>query len=198
MRALRRAGGRRPSLLLQFAVISLVLIAGAGIVLAVVFGWSALKPRTANTGDSGTAATETVPPGGEAEIPVVVEPDVLPDSPPPVVIEGDVGVLLMRANSYVREAIAPSDESSIVGRRLSSPPGDNAIEIYQQVLRLDENNVDARQGLARIADFYESKARAALERGSITGCNLLAESGLFADPDRATLIALRDKECVPQ
>ncbi|MBL0042101.1 MAG: serine/threonine protein kinase [Xanthomonadales bacterium] len=163
-------------------------LAGGGALIVAVLAWSMFGRKPVENVDSPVAP----------DPPVVVTDPVVPDAPPPIVIEGDVGSLLAKANGYVREAIAPSDESSVIGRKLSSPPGDNAIEIYQQVLRLDAGNAEATQGLARIADFYESKARAALDRGSITGCNLLAESGLMADPARIALQVLRDKDCVAQ
>ncbi len=156
---------------------------GAGVLVIAVVAWSKLRAPT-------LVAEPVVP-----VVPVMVDPQPV-DAPP--VIEGDVQSLLARASGYVREAIVPSGESTLVGRKLSSPPGDNAIEIYQQVLRLDPGNSEANEGLIRIADFYESKARAALDRGSVTGCNLLAEAGLLAVPERPALLTLRDRECPAQ
>jgi hypothetical protein len=163
-------------------------LGGAGALVAAIGAWMLLKPADAPVAPPVVVAPTTPDENGE---------DGVPDSPPPV-IEGDVGTLLARADGYVREAIAPVGESVVVGRKLTSPPGDNAIEIYQQVLRLDPENTQATEGLRRIADFFESKARAALDRRSIAGCNLLAESGLLAEPARESLIALREKECAVQ
>lgn len=173
-------------------------VAGGGLLVAAVLAWSMFgrKPADADANPSGETAAAIVDDGGPAPTPPVEE--LLADAPPPVAIEGDVGTLLARANDYVRNAIAPSDESVIPGRKLASPPGDNAIELYQQVLRLDPGNAAATQGLLRIADFYESKALAAKDRGSIVGCGSLAETGLLADPDRPSLKRLRDKDCVMQ
>ncbi|HQW80907.1 MAG TPA: protein kinase [Pseudomonadota bacterium] len=165
-------------------------LVGGGTLIVAAVGWSIFGGKLVDGGK--VTPVEPDPPVIVAEDPIIA------DAPPPIIIAGDVGSLLAKAHGYVREAIAPSDESSVIGRKLSSPPGDNAIEIYQQVLRLDAGNAEAVQGLARIADFYESKARAALDRGSITGCNLLAESGLSADPTRTSLRVLRDKHCIAQ
>jgi len=166
--------------------------------LLLAFGLGSLINRRADDGDSSATSSGPNIPLAPATDPVAVDDPTALNQQAPVMIEGDVGVLLARANGYVREGIAPSDESSIVGRHLSSPTGDNAIEIYQQVLRMDIGNAEATQGLARIADFYESKARSALDRGTITGCNLLAESGLIAEPGRTSLIKLRDVDCAPK
>ena len=168
---------------------------GAGIVLAAVFGWSAMKPRTANTGDRGTAATETVPLGGEAEIPVVVEPDVLPDSPPPVVIEGDVGTLLAKANDFVAIGLLEN------GRRLtpqSAAPGNNAVDLYRRVLELDPGNAAATEGLRRIADYFESRAKQILDRGGPNAdvvCNSILENAVLAEPARASVLRMLENEC---
>ncbi|MBI2399401.1 MAG: protein kinase [Xanthomonadales bacterium] len=161
------------------------VLVGPLLLVVAVAGWALLRRSTPLV----VTDVPAVPVPAE-----VAEPTPVDMAP---VIEGDIDSLLAKANAYVREAIVPSGESTVVGRKLSSPPGDNAIEIYQQVLRLDPQNDAARSGLARIADFYESKARAALDRGSVTGCNLLAESGLLAEPERASLQALRERECPP-
>ena len=173
-------------------------VAGGGVLVVALLVWS-MFGRTPADADASPPGEPTVANGdGEDPASTLAVVDPLPDAPPPIAIEGDVGTLLARANDYVRNAIAPTDENVIPGRKLASPPGDNAIELYQQVLRLDPGNAEATQGLLRIADFYESKALAAKDRGSIAGCGSLAETGLLADPGRASLKRLRDKDCVMQ
>ncbi len=166
--------------------------------LLLAFGLGSLINRRADGGDGSVTPSESDKPVVQTNDPVAVDDTTAIDQQAPVVIEGDVGALIAKANGYVREGIAPSDESRSVGRKLLVPVGDNAAEIYQQVLRMDPGNTEARQGLARIADFYESKARSMLDRGLITSCEVLARDGLVAEPERASLIKLRDVDCAPQ
>ncbi len=166
-------------------------VAGAAALL-LAFGLGGFINRRVDGGDGSMTPSEPDKPVVQANDPVSVDDTTAVDQPTPVVIEGDVGSLLAKANGYVAVGLLQN------GRRLSSPIGDNAIEIYQQVLRMDAGNAEAKQGLARIADYYESKAVSLLDRGVITGCYSLAVIGQSADPDRASLIKLRDVTCAPQ
>ncbi len=112
------------------------------------------------------------------------------DESAPLLIEGDVGTLLSKAREYVEIGLTTGS-----GRRLSSPPGDNAIDIYRAVLKQDPGNVDAVNGLERIADFYERRALGLRDRGLPTGCQAVAVVGLAAAPDRASLRALHEGGC---
>ena len=49
--------------------------------------------------------------------------------------------------------------------RLMSPAGDNAYAIYQQILKMDPNNADAKRGLTNIAQRYVSMADRAIDGG---------------------------------
>ncbi len=49
--------------------------------------------------------------------------------------------------------------------RLSTPPGDNAVDTFQQVLALEPGNTSALSGLARVADRYAVLTRAAIREG---------------------------------
>jgi hypothetical protein len=96
----------------------------------------------------------------------------------------DVAGLLAQAREYVRVGIIER------GRRLASPPGDNAIDLYLRVLSIDADNAEAQAGLTQIAEFYESKAKAAYDRGIYASSMVLAEEGLRAAPDSASLTRL--------
>ena len=166
---------------------------GGGVLVTAVVAWSMFgrKPTDADASAPGEPAVAVTEGGDPA--PTVVEP--IPDAPPPLTIEGDPGTLLARANEYVRAAIAPTDETRMLGRKLASPPGDNAIELYQQVLRLDPGNAEATGGLQRIADLLADRAQHALDLGAKTGCAFLVEDGLRAVPGHAGLLALQKKGC---
>jgi hypothetical protein len=114
------------------------------------------------------------------------------DGAPALLIEGDVGTLLAKARQYLETGLVSN------GRRFTSPPGDNATDIYKAVLVQDPGNVEASNGLQRVADFYEARARSMLDRGIIVGCAALADEGLKAAPGRQSLLDLRAKECKSQ
>jgi hypothetical protein len=60
------------------------------------------------------------------------------------------------------------------------------------VTAVEPDNPDARAGLGQIAAFFESKAKAAYDRGFYTGAMVLAEQGLRADDSSASLQTLRE------
>lgn len=77
------------------------------------------------------------------------------------------------------------------GEKMSFPPGDNAIDMFQEVLKRDPANARAMQGLQKIAAFYANGAQSALKNGLYTGADVLVESGLRADPKNAQLLQLK-------
>ena len=79
------------------------------------------------------------------------------------------------------------------GRRLASPEGDCAVDLYKRVLTVEPENPDALAGLNQSAAFFESKAKAAYDRGFYTGAMVLAEQGLRAEENSASLQKLRDE-----
>jgi hypothetical protein len=58
------------------------------------------------------------------------------------------------------------------------------------VQSIDRDNAEARAGLEQIAAFYESKSKAAFDRGIYEGSLVLAEEGLRAEPGNASLLRL--------
>jgi hypothetical protein len=60
-----------------------------------------------------------------------------------------------------------SAEEDIKALRLTSPKNNNAFEKYQQVLKLDENNEVAKQGVLSISDKYVSLAYGAMESNKL-------------------------------
>lgn len=98
----------------------------------------------------------------------------------------DTPTLLARAGGYLQQGLSSGD-----GRHFAFPDGDNAIDLFREVIRRDPGNRVAAQGLARIAAFYEKGARSMLERGlDSTGADLV-EKGLRAQPDNAELRKLK-------
>jgi len=97
---------------------------------------------------------------------------VAPQPPPPEVVEG------------LRTAQRQIDED-----RLITPPGDNALESYQAVLRKTPGNGEALAGIDRIAAIYAHWAQIAEEKGSPARARRYIEKALIAKPDDPTLLA---------
>jgi hypothetical protein len=155
----------------------------AAVLLLAVGGWLAL---------GGKPAPQPAPAPAPVAEPVAPAPQpVEPPSEVPVTdLTGgaagpqDVAGLLATAQEYVRTGIVER------GRRLAAPPGDNAIDLYLRVLQLEPGNASAEAGLQQIADYYESKSKAAFDRGSYAGSMVLAEEGLRARPGDPRLAKL--------
>jgi serine/threonine-protein kinase PpkA len=152
----------------------------AAAVLAVaVIGWFVFGGKT------------TAPPSDPPVVVTPTQPDTTPTVDPPTVpvtdlgggttSSDDVGGLIARANEYMKIGLVEN------GRRISSPPGDCAVDLYLRALSIDANNPEAKAGLGQIAAYYESKAKAAYDRGIFNGSMVLAEQGLKADPGNAAL-----------
>lgn len=165
-------------------------VGGGGTLLVAVLGWSQWAQRPAPL----PPMQESVSVGPGTEATGQVDPI---DSPAPAIGEAveDVDDLLARAREYVEVGLIES------GRRLTwiqTESPDNAVDLYRRVLELDPGNAAATAGLARIADFFESKAKQVLDRGSPNAnvtCNTILESAQLAEPDRASVRRLLENEC---
>lgn len=68
------------------------------------------------------------------------------------------------------------------------PVGNNALEKYQQVLKLCPSNEEAKNGLFKIAEFYKNKAKSSLIIGNIERCKKHIDNALRAVPNDSDLI----------
>ncbi|MFA5684528.1 MAG: serine/threonine-protein kinase [Lysobacteraceae bacterium] len=75
------------------------------------------------------------------------------------------------------------------GRKLTSPSGDSAVDLYRKVLDIEAGNARALEGLAVIGEYYRQRSETMCERQLWGNCRILAEEGLKAQPDDG---ALRD------
>jgi hypothetical protein len=162
------------------------LYAGIGAAAAVLVGvgvWLLLREPAGSTANSGTTTTESnqstqqtepVDTTGEQGTTSVAITTTQLDA-------NDIPAVIARAQEYIKVGMLEN------GRRLASPDGDCAVDLLHHVLSLDPDNADAQAGLNQIAAFFESKAKAAYDRGFFSGSMILAEQGLRADPTSASL-----------
>ena len=103
---------------------------------------------------------------------------------------GDVEQMLTQADEYTKYGTTSEEDP---GRHLNDSTNPNAIELYQKVLRLQPENQQAKQGLHTIALYFLDKAQQLCARGMAGGCQLVAESGLKAEPDNEELKKLEQQ-----
>lgn len=97
----------------------------------------------------------------------------------------DMPTLISKANEYLAYGVKN------FGEKLDFPPGDNAIDMYREVIRRDSSNADAKQGLTQIAGYYEQAAHDALKQGLYTATDEFIDKGLRADPNSENLAKLK-------
>jgi serine/threonine protein kinase len=93
------------------------------------------------------------------------------------------------------EELLRKAEQYLANSRLSEPKGENAFELYQQVLNLEPEQAQAIQGLHKIAENYAQRA----ERESNSAKALLwVNKGLKVLPTHAALLNLQKVLTAPQ
>jgi len=161
------------------------LVAALAVLIAVAMAvavWRWPQPGAA-TAPPKTATPDITTPGTP---PASGSTEPVPDPSANGLDQRDTATLLARASGYLDAGLKSED-----GRHLSFPDGDNAIDLFREVIKRDAGNVAAAQGLARIAAFYARGARSAYERGFNAVTDDLIEKGLRAAPDDKALLKLK-------
>lgn len=78
-------------------------------------------------------------------------------------------------------------------KRITSPPGDNAVDYYRAILRQQADDQAAQSALRRIAADYANTARQWLDRGNLEQANSAVLRGLQALPGDPELTRLRER-----
>ncbi|MGX5173763.1 protein kinase domain-containing protein [Aliikangiella sp. IMCC44653] len=84
-------------------------------------------------------------------------------------------------------------EQALLNRRLSSPAEKNAIYYYQEVLKLDESNQAAQDGLQKVADAYEILIEQAVAERSFSKAKAFQARFNSLSQDKLKQAALRQK-----
>lgn len=93
------------------------------------------------------------------------------------------------AASALSELLARADAALARGA-LSSPPAENAADLYRQVLQRDASNAHARQGLQRVADDLLTGAEQAFLGGRIEEAARLTDAARAIEPDNVRVTFL--------
>ena len=100
------------------------------------------------------------------------------------------GVVGGKRQKTVRELLARA-EQAVAADRLTTPKGNNAYQLYREVLALEPQNVAAHQGLAAIAERYADMADAAFREMRLPTANKFCRQGLAIDPQNPRLRQLQ-------
>jgi len=168
----------------KFSTGAMAAIAVGVLVAVVAVGWFVMR-RNPSTPPDNTPTTTTQP----------VNPTIVPTQQPAqthdenqataAIMKLDMPTLLSRGDEYLAYG------QKNFGEKLDFPPGENAIDMYHEVLRRESSNAQARNGLSQIAAYYEKAARDALKNGLFTATDEFIDKGLRADPNNQTLTSLK-------
>jgi hypothetical protein len=160
------------------------LYAGIGAAVAVLVGvgaWLLLR-GPADPGQTTTTTTENTQATQQTEAVTQGEGESMSTPITTAQLDAnDIPAVLARAQEYIKVGMLEN------GRRLASPDGDCAVDLLHHVLSLEPDNAEAAAALSQIASFFESKSKAAYDRGFYSGSMILAEQGLRADPTSSSL-----------
>jgi serine/threonine protein kinase len=164
----------------------LMIGAGAAVLLiAAVIGWRLMHTSTPTVAQPVQTTNE--PPRTETPTPPPPPPPQLPteNAASAALAKLDLPTLLVRGQEYLAYG------QKNYGEKMDFPPGENAIDMFHEVLKRDSANAQAAQGLAQVGVFFEQAARGALKNGLYTATDEFIEKGLRADPNNAGLQKLK-------
>ena len=106
--------------------------------------------------------------------------------PPKLKASSNTNVSQQQLNTWLQQA-----QGHLDANRLSSPKGNNALELYQRVLSINPDNQNAQDGLIRIADNYFELASNAIDEGKISKARTYVKRGLEVVKNHEDLLTLK-------
>ena len=97
-----------------------------------------------------------------------------------------------RREQLLNELLAKA-RSQMSASRYTQPESNNAYETFEQIIAIDADNDEAREGLKQIAQHFENNARIKVVNKEFEHSLTLVEEGLKAAPRHAGLLALREE-----
>lgn len=96
------------------------------------------------------------------------------------------------ASARVTDLIARA-EHAFVEKRLTKPQDNNALSLFRQVLDIEPDNAAAKQGIAKIAGYFERQARNNIQQGNISRTGQYLDTLATIDPTISSLDQLRSE-----
>jgi len=88
-------------------------------------------------------------------------------------------------------ALLRKADRQFVASRLTEPRGDNALQSYREILRMDPSNEQAKKGVHMIVQHYELLAEDHQQSGSLQEALALVDEALKVEPGDGSLLAQR-------
>ncbi|MEQ1620936.1 MAG: serine/threonine-protein kinase [Methylococcales bacterium] len=113
---------------------------------------------------------------------------------PPTVIEAPKVVITLSAEQQqqIKDLLELAAIHFDVGY-LTAPTGSNALWAYQEILKIDPYNIQAVDGINKIADALEQQAWEAYEKNDRSDAMKKTQEGLEANPTHKGLLSLKEK-----
>ncbi len=172
MGTVRQLARERPGRLVLISVVAGVLVFAASTAALLMIKKNSRQPPTVSTSRNNPAPLARQP----QQIPVS---NVTPAAPAAV----DTAGMLSRYLAVAQGAYSAG--------RLTSPPGNNALEYYQSALRLQQNNAEALLGIERINITLETRVTKALRDSDAAAAAQALDELQQARPDAPQLAGLR-------
>ncbi len=109
-----------------------------------------------------------------------------------IILEETNAIADPEARQKVETLLETAEIHFLVGR-LVEPPGSSALDAYRQVLESHNNNKQAHEGVAKIADHYEKVARKSLAMGDKVKAGEMVKKGLMVVPSHIGLEDLKSQ-----
>ena len=116
----------------------------------------------------------------------------------PLPIDKDKPVQTVEKNDEIElkrskdiEKFLISAKESLDAYRLTTPPETSAYHYYNEVLKLDPENREAKQGIEEIADLYALLAEKQMKNFKYEKANEYIEKGLAVSPNHSKLLSLK-------
>jgi serine/threonine protein kinase len=91
------------------------------------------------------------------------------------------------------EAMLEDARADLAAQRYDQPAGNNALENYREILKLDPANADARLGLQTINEYLVHTAQQAITAGDFTGAAKYLSDAEAVQPDAANIRLARSE-----
>ncbi len=183
-----------------------LLAKGANINLQNNYGWTSLMLATTNrhteivrllstrNTDSNIANQQgdvpVLPPKNADSAALISEVNIKPTSDRVQTTADNIPTQEDTIRSDIAELLKTA-EHQIESLRLTKPAKNNAYTTFLRVLELDSQNLQAKDGLQRIAAYYEKRARQYMTKGAVQSSLIYVKRGLKIMPEHHGFLAVQ-------